>query len=128
MTFACRSRSNSSALLLNLVEEWEKRTTKIEASSFGARVVASSTAMIGDEFSHCRRVCRAAVFSPTWSGIFSASVPGVSVQWQWGAAVYTRWPAPAGVFFAQHPELCDASSYSAHSDCKSNLHELHDFG
>jgi hypothetical protein len=36
--------------------------------------------------------------SPTWSGIFSSSVPGVSVQWQWGAAVYTCWPAAPGVY------------------------------
>jgi hypothetical protein len=36
--------------------------------------------------------------SPTWSGIFSSSVPGVSVQWQWGAAAYTCWPAAPGVY------------------------------
>ena len=36
--------------------------------------------------------------SPVWSGIFSSSVPGVSVQWQWGAAVYTCWPAAPGVY------------------------------
>jgi probable HAF family extracellular repeat protein len=28
--------------------------------------------------------------SVTWSGYFSASTPGVSVAWKWGAAVYTQ--------------------------------------
>jgi hypothetical protein len=34
--------------------------------------------------------------SPVWCGIFSASVPGISVQWQWGAAVYTCFPPVPG--------------------------------
>jgi hypothetical protein len=32
--------------------------------------------------------------SPNLCGTFSASVPGIQVQWQWGAAVYTCWPQP----------------------------------
>ena len=36
--------------------------------------------------------------SPTWSGIFSASAPGRSVQWRWGAAVYTCLPPAPGVY------------------------------
>jgi probable HAF family extracellular repeat protein len=28
--------------------------------------------------------------SVTWSGYFSASTPGVSINWKWGAAVYTK--------------------------------------
>jgi hypothetical protein len=28
--------------------------------------------------------------SVTWSGYFSASTPGVSISWKWGAAVYTK--------------------------------------
>jgi hypothetical protein len=34
----------------------------------------------------------------TWSGIFSSSVPGVSVQWQWGAAVYMCLPPAPDVY------------------------------
>jgi hypothetical protein len=34
----------------------------------------------------------------TWSGIFSSNVPGVSVQWKWGAAAYTCLPQPPGVY------------------------------
>ncbi|MBV8899036.1 MAG: hypothetical protein JOY92_02855, partial [Verrucomicrobia bacterium] len=37
--------------------------------------------------------------SPTWSGIFSASVPGISVQWKWGAAVYTCFTTPNASFY-----------------------------
>jgi hypothetical protein len=36
--------------------------------------------------------------SPNLCGIFSASVPGIHVQWQWGAAVYTCWPPAPGVY------------------------------
>jgi hypothetical protein len=36
--------------------------------------------------------------SPNLCGIFSASVPGIQVQWQWGAAVYTCWPPAPGVY------------------------------
>ena len=28
--------------------------------------------------------------SPTWSGTFQADTPGLTVNWQWGAAVYTQ--------------------------------------
>jgi hypothetical protein len=28
--------------------------------------------------------------TPVWNGTFSTSTPGVSVQWKWGAAVYTH--------------------------------------
>jgi hypothetical protein len=31
----------------------------------------------------------------TLSGIFSASVPGISLSWQWGAAAYACFGAPA---------------------------------
>jgi hypothetical protein len=34
-----------------------------------------------------------------WSGSFSASSPGISVQWKWGAAVYTCFPAPSAAFY-----------------------------
>jgi hypothetical protein len=34
----------------------------------------------------------------TWSGIYSSNVPGVSLSWQWGAAVYTCLPQPPGVY------------------------------
>src|SRR6185503_15514092 len=32
----------------------------------------------------------------SWSGTFLASGPGVSLQWQWGAAVYTQF-GPTGI-------------------------------
>jgi hypothetical protein len=35
----------------------------------------------------------------TWSGIFSSNVPGVSLSWQWGAAVYTCFTPP---WYLQH--------------------------
>jgi hypothetical protein len=34
----------------------------------------------------------------TWSGIFSSNVPGVSLSWQWGAAVYTCFTPPPGIY------------------------------
>jgi hypothetical protein len=35
----------------------------------------------------------------TVTGIFSASVPGISVSWQWGAAVYARFTTPNAAFY-----------------------------
>jgi hypothetical protein len=43
--------------------------------------------------------------SPTWCGIFSFSVAGVSVQWQWGAAVYTCFPPIPGGYNSLNESL-----------------------
>jgi hypothetical protein len=50
--------------------------------------------------------------SPTWGGIFSASVPGISVQWQWGAAVYTCFPADPNMLDLKptHQNACNVNN------------------
>ena len=50
--------------------------------------------------------------SPNWCGIFSASVPGIHVQWQWGAAVYTCFPPDLNMLNVKptHQNACNVNN------------------
>jgi hypothetical protein len=53
--------------------------------------------------------------SPNLCGIFSSTVAGLNVQWQWGAAVYTCWPPAPGVYNmlnvkAGHQTACNVNN------------------
>ena len=54
--------------------------------------------------------------SVVWQGSFSSSVPGVSVQWKWGAAVYSNFTTDYNVLAvkASHQNACglDASDHA----------------
>src|SRR6516225_9090408 len=50
--------------------------------------------------------------SPNLCGIFSASVPGIHVQWQWGAAVYTCFPPDLNMLNVKptHQNACNVNN------------------
>jgi hypothetical protein len=51
----------------------------------------------------------------TWSGRFGSDTPGVTLQWQWAAAVYTELDADLGALGVKPVDDNDASAY-ANSD------------
>jgi hypothetical protein len=51
----------------------------------------------------------------TWTGTFRSSVPGITVNWKWGAAVYTRFPADYSSLGVK-PTHSNSCAYPSNSD------------
>ena len=47
----------------------------------------------------------------SWKGTFTSATPGVTVQWQWAAAVYTTFSATGNLLGVKPVDDNDASSY-----------------
>ena len=58
----------------------------------------------------------------TWTGTFSSTTPGLGVQWQWAAAVYTRFDTAYNALGVKPVDDNHASQYqnSDHSETPEN--------
>jgi hypothetical protein len=66
----------------------------------------------------------------TWSASFTTDTPGISIQWRWGAAVYTSFPASTdqtGVTTGDYNQLGIKAIDDAHFEC-SSFHNQDDAG
>ena len=57
----------------------------------------------------------------TWSGTFNTNEPGLTMQWKWGAAVYSQFPdAAAPVIKPTHTAACAYPNNSDHAGTPEN--------